>query len=110
MLVGAGQRNGVRVLQPETLQLMFSDQLGDVPGDLQFGLGFAINDIDIGAGDHRRQVQEYSWGGYASTSFRLVPELGLFQVFLRQHVPSQTDLAQKVLRNVYQEFGASVDE
>ena len=50
------------------------------------------------------------WGGYASTSFRLVPELGLFQVFLRQHVPSQTDLAQKVLRNVYQEFDASVDE
>ena len=110
MLVGEGQRNGVRILQPETLQLMFSDQLGDIPGDFQFGLGFAINDVDIGVGDHRRQVQEYSWGGYASTSFRLVPELGLFQVFLRQHVPSQTDLAQKVLQNVYQEFDVSVED
>jgi outer membrane protein assembly factor BamB len=101
MLVSGGKRGEVQILKPDTLQLMYTDQLEDVPGDFRFGLGFAINDIEVGEGEQRRQVQEYSWGGYASTDFRLVPELNLFQIFIRQHIPSNHGLAAGAFEIVY---------
>lgn len=101
MLVGEGQRRGARILKRETVQLMFTDQLEDVPGDFKFGLGFAIRDAVIGDGDHRQLVKEYSWGGYASTDFRLVPQRNLFQIFIRQHIPSEHGLASKAFRSIY---------
>jgi CubicO group peptidase (beta-lactamase class C family) len=104
MLVEGGQRDGVRILQPATVQMMFADQLGKVPGDFRFGLGFAINEIEVGDGNNRRQVKEYYWGGYASTDFRLVPELKLFQIFIRQHIPSDHQLANRAFRSVYGEL------
>lgn len=103
MLVSGGKRGEVQILKPETLQLMYTNQLEDVPGDFRFGLGFAINNIEIGEGQQRRQVQEYSWGGYASTDFRLVPELNLFQIFIRQHIPSNHSLAAKAFEVIYRQ-------
>jgi CubicO group peptidase (beta-lactamase class C family) len=101
MLVGDGRRGSARILKPETVQLMFTDQLNGVSGGFKFGLGFAIDDLVIGDGENRRQVKQYSWGGYASTDFRLVPQLNLFQVFIRQHIPSEHDLANQAFRSVY---------
>lgn len=104
MLVEDGRRNEIQILKPETLQMMFSDQLGDVPGDFRFGLGFAIKDIQVGSGESSRSVKQYSWGGYASTDFRIVPELGLYQIFVRQHVPSQHQLASEVFDHIYSKY------
>jgi CubicO group peptidase (beta-lactamase class C family) len=101
MLVDEGRANGTRILKPETLQLMFSDQLGDVPGDFRFGLGFAINHIQVGSQDNGRTVTQYSWGGYASTEFRVIPELKLFQIFIRQHVPMKNELAGEAFDAVF---------
>jgi CubicO group peptidase (beta-lactamase class C family) len=42
MLVDGGQFKGRRLLQPETLRLMFTDQLDGVDGANRFGLGFAM--------------------------------------------------------------------
>ena len=103
MLVGGGERNGERVLKPETLALMFEDQLDDVPGDFQFGLGFSITPRKLGD----RTVKQYAWGGYASTDFHVIPELGLFQIFVRQHIPSKHQLAQHTFAMVYDDLGES---
>ena len=45
--------------------------------------------------------KQYSWGGYASTDFRLVPEEGLFQIVVRQRVPSAHGLAGRLFPIVY---------
>ena len=99
-LLDEGRAHGVQVLKPDTVRLMFQDQLDAVPGDFRFGLGFAIGDVDVGSGPSRRQVTQYSWGGYASTEFRVVPELKLYQVFIRQHVPYQSEVAAKVFESI----------
>lgn len=101
MLVNDGEFKGRRVLKSSTVELMFSDQLKEVPGKFQFGLGFAIKQVPVGSGDGVRNAAQYSWGGYASTDFRLVPGEGLVQIFLRQHVPSRHGLAGKVFPVVY---------
>ncbi|GEM_PF-42803 len=102
MLVDGGQREGVRILKQETLTLMFQDQLNGVAGGFEFGLGFAINQVDLGSGDGKRKVTQYSWGGYASTDFRVIPEERLFQIFVRQHIPSRHELAGQVFERIYQ--------
>ena len=95
MLVDGGQLKGRRLLKPETLKLMFTDQLTDVGGSFKFGLGFAIEEIKLGSGEAQRTATQYSWGGYASTEFRIVPAERLIQIFARQQIPYTQDLAKK---------------
>jgi len=101
MLVNKGEFQGKRLLREGTVQLMFTDQLHGSTGDLRFGLGFAINDVELGSGTARRKAAEYSWAGYASTAFRVVPEVGMFQVFLRQYVPNTHDLSDRLIATIY---------
>ncbi|TWT39880.1 Esterase EstB [Thalassoglobus neptunius] len=108
MLVNGGQRDGVRILKEETQQLMFTDQLEGAAGDFRFGLGFAINDIVVGTGVSQHSVKQYSWGGYASTDFRVVPEMNLYQIFIRQHIPSSHQLANQAFDIIYK--GVNLDE
>ena len=97
MLVDGGQFKGGRLLKEDTIKLMFTDQLSGVSGSFKFGLGFAIDEVPLGSGDSRRKAMQYSWGGYASTDFRIVPEERLVQVFARQQVPTSSDFAKQQL-------------
>lgn len=101
MLVEGGQFKGRRLLKEETVKLMFTDQLNGVAGGFRFGLGFAIGEVNLGSGDGQRKAAQYSWGGYASTDFRLVPAEGLFQIFMQQQVPTASELANKLFPIVY---------
>lgn len=101
MLANRGTFKGRRILKQSTVKEMYTDQLQDIPGKFQFGLGFAIKQVRIGTGDAARDATEYSWGGYASTNFRIMPNEGLIQIFLRQHVPSRHGLAGKAFPIVY---------
>ena len=101
MMVDGGDFKGKRLLNESTVKLMFTDQLDGVSGSFRFGLGFAIGEVDLGSGDNQRKATQYSWGGYASTDFRLVPEEKLIQIFMRQRVPSSHALAGKLFPIVY---------
>ncbi len=101
MLVDGGEFRGKRLLKEGTVRLMFTDQLNTVAGDFRFGLGFAIRDVSIGSDDEKRTAKEYSWGGYASTDFRLVPEEKLFQIVVRQRIPAVHGLAGRLFPIVY---------
>ena len=81
---------------------MFTDQLEGLAGDFKFGLGFAIDRIQVGSGDTLRTANEYSWGGYASTDFRLVPDENLCQIIMRQRIPRSHDLANRLIPVVYE--------
>ncbi len=102
MMIDRGEFQDKRVLKEETIQLMFTDQLNGVGGKFKFGLGFAIGDVTLGSGDTARKVPSYYWGGYANTAFRLVPDANLYQVFMRQSVPSTHRIANKLFPIVYE--------
>jgi CubicO group peptidase (beta-lactamase class C family)/dienelactone hydrolase len=101
MIVNGGEFRGKRILKPATIALMFEDQLKGVGGPLKFGLGFAINKVKVGNGSAAREAAEYAWGGYASTSFRIMPGEKLFQIILRQHIPPAFALNEQLIRQVY---------
>ncbi len=71
MLVRGGELDGVRVLETETVDLMFTEQLE--PIGRSYGLGGAVD----GRG-------RYSWGGAAGTRFFVDRRNDLFTVFMIQ--------------------------
>jgi CubicO group peptidase (beta-lactamase class C family) len=88
MLVNNGKHRRSQVIKAETLQQMFTDQLAGVAGGFQFGLGFAIDNLKVGAGSSSRMVKSYAWSGYASTTFQVIPELKLVNIIVQQQVPT----------------------
>jgi len=102
VLVNLGELNGQRILEESTVRLMFTNQLGPATGSLRFGLGFAIQQISLGSGDHERSALAYRWGGYANTAFQVIPSEGMAQIFMRQLIPSNHRVARKLFPIVYQ--------
>jgi len=72
MILGRGALDGVRVLKPETVDLMFQNHLKPGLGQ-KYGLGAAVD----GEGG-------YSWGGANGTQFWIDRAHGLFAVFMVQ--------------------------
>jgi CubicO group peptidase (beta-lactamase class C family) len=101
MMVSKGRFHQRQILKPETVTMMFTNQLEETPGDFRFGLGFAIGSVTLGSGDEAREATQTSWGGYASTDFRLVPAENLFQIFVRQRIPSKHGFAGQAIQRVY---------
>jgi CubicO group peptidase (beta-lactamase class C family) len=90
MLGGGGALDGVRILKPETLRLMTTNQLGpeidrsnfhykDAGG---FGLGFGLKPEGVG-GPHATEV--WTWGGSDGTNFWVDPKSGVFTVLMIQN-------------------------
>ena len=59
-------------------------------------IGFALKEIVLGSGSLERPSTTYTWGGYANTSFDIIPDANLVQVFFRQEVPSNNELSKMV--------------
>ncbi|HMO54855.1 MAG TPA: serine hydrolase domain-containing protein [Tepidiformaceae bacterium] len=81
MIVNGGEWNGVRILKPETLQLMRTNQLEPGVGvkfpmwameGTVFGLGFALKE-NPGADESPAAKGEYHWGGMAGTHSWMAP-------------------------------------
>jgi CubicO group peptidase (beta-lactamase class C family) len=100
MLVDDGKFKDEQILKQDSLWLMMTDQLEGVAGPFKFGLGFAIDKVKLGSGDQQREALQYSWGGYASTDFRVIPSEKLYQIVMRQHVPSSHELRTGAETNV----------
>lgn len=88
MLVDGGKFKGKQILSPDSIDEMFTNQLKDAKGPMKFGLGFAIADVTLGMGNDQQLARSYNWAGYATTDFRLYPGQRMFQIFMRQHLPS----------------------
>jgi len=81
MMISGGQWQGVRILQPETLQLMRQSQLPAgvtvqfpawaMPGT-EFGLGFAVKTA-VAEDEPAAALGEYHWGGMAGTHSWMSP-------------------------------------
>ena len=79
MLLNGGELNGVRLLKPETVREMTTNQIGELSvGDGKFGFGFSI-DTD----------GELGWGGFFFTTFWIDPEAELIGIFMAQMWPNE---------------------
>ncbi|MBZ5609424.1 MAG: beta-lactamase family protein [Acidobacteriia bacterium] len=92
MLVNEGELNGVRLLSRKSVELMRSDNLGNLartgtlPEGYGFGLTFAVN---RGPGKTATvgSEGEFYWGGAAGTSFWIDPKEHMIGVFLINVLP-----------------------
>lgn len=83
MLLADGAHGDKRLLKKETVDEMFQDQLGELPGDMVlggggFGLGLGIKSRGAAKGTHW-------WGGAAGTGFWIDRERKIAGVFMIQN-------------------------
>jgi len=107
MLAGGGALDGVRILKPETLRLMTTDQLG--PGidratfpyksEGGFGLGFGLKPEGTG-GPHATKV--WTWGGSDGTNFWVDPKSGVFIVYMIQNAAEGGRLQARFNKAVFE--------
>ncbi len=89
MLLNKGQYGGKRLLSRKTVELMSSDNLGEIPSGMPgygFGLGFAVSKAP-GAAGLLGSPGEYNWGGAAGTKFWIDPKEDLIGIFMIQILP-----------------------
>jgi CubicO group peptidase (beta-lactamase class C family) len=107
MIAGGGALDGVRILEPRTLKLMTTDQLGtridrsrfqykDGGG---FGLGFGLKPEGVG-GPHATEV--WTWGGSDGTNFWVDPKSGVFTVFMIQNAAEGPRLQARFNQAVFE--------
>jgi CubicO group peptidase (beta-lactamase class C family) len=108
MLVNHGSFDGVRILGPETVKYMTSDQIGTVRGPLYlpgpgygFGLGFAVR-LSVGQAPYPGSEGDYSWGGAAGTIFWVDPKEDLTAVFMTQRFRAFVHYGRLIRTLVYQ--------
>ena len=118
MLLGEGELDGVRVLEPATVRLMATDHLDPRIGEAErswlvgkgsggFGLDFFVRTrVPQTAEENRGAVGEFFWDGRASTLFWVDPRNDMAVVFLTQKDPFDGTLHHDIRDAVY---GADYD-
>ena len=95
MIVGNGTAHGARILQPETVAMMHTNQLPAGVGvqiaawampDTVFGLGFAIKTRPA-SGEPDAAIGEYHWGGIAGTHSWIAPRANIAAIVFTQRLP-----------------------
>jgi len=102
MLLNGGELDGVRLLSPKTVDVMTSDQIGQLygrPGQ-GFGLGFYV--VEKPGAANLATVGSYGWGGAYGSTYLVDPAEGLIVAFMIQQLPNRTDVPAKFQTLVYQ--------
>lgn len=95
MLLNRGELDGVRVLKPETVDLMLTNQLPEGIGHIDprvatpgntFGIDFALVEEPDGSTDHARAKGEAWWYGVGGTWFGINPTQDLAIVGMIQNM------------------------
>lgn len=120
MLVHKGELNGVRILKPETVSLMSTNQLSDTiskrmflpsKGQVGFGIDFAVRTSPPKSqNENHGIVGEFFWDGAASTLFWVDPKKDLTAVLFTQLMPFDKVKLHKRFRDaIYGVYVPSTD-
>ena len=103
MLLNKGEYNGKRLLARHTVELMTTNQIGDLNlGRDKFGLGFEITTSD---GQTKLGISEgsFAWGGYFATTYWADPKERLVCLLFMQQSPLRhSEIQDKFKAMVYQ--------
>jgi len=108
MLQNKGKLDDVRILEPETVEMMTRDQLPSrvsAGKGVGFGLGFSVQRQPDPKGQMR--VGEYGWAGAASTFFGISPNDESIVILLTQYMPFSNETPRTLKPLIY---GAFSDE
>jgi CubicO group peptidase (beta-lactamase class C family) len=110
MIQNGGELDGHRILRPETVALMTTNQLPKEAFPVHFdkvarlgtgfGFGFSVRTENT-SWDPSGRVGEYGWGGAASTHYWVSPADKLIVVTLEQIMPYQWDTEFGVKKIIY---------
>lgn len=103
MLLNKGTYNGVTLLSPRSVELMTTNQVGNLYGSGAFGLGFRV--VTPAMSDEMSNVGSYAWGGAFSTTYWVDPKVQVIGILLTQQFPaspSWNELQGKFKVAVYQ--------
>lgn len=113
MLIGQGEWQGSRILKPETVKLMHTNQLPKGLGlvlpswpmeNTGFGIGLAVKSAP-GQDEPMAATGEYHWGGLAGTHSWVSPESGIAGIIFTQRLPGFFHpFSQDFKRLVYEAF------
>ncbi len=103
MLLDRGEYNGIRLLSSRTVELITSNQIGDLDlGVDKFGLGFELT-TERGQAVLGISEGSFAWGGYFGTTYWADPEKKLVCLLFMQQVPlSHSEIQGKFKAMVYQ--------
>jgi CubicO group peptidase (beta-lactamase class C family) len=105
MLLNNGTYNGTKLLSRKTVELMSTNQIGDLTlgGGTQFGLGLSIL-TDKGIFRQLSSAGRLAWGGAFNTTFWIDPKEKMVVVLMTQIYPTshQAELYTKFETLVYQ--------
>jgi CubicO group peptidase (beta-lactamase class C family) len=89
MLLNGGELDGRRILKPETIREMTTNQIGDHTafGVMKYGLGLGLVQLPGPDGADPLLVQ-YGWGGLYSTNFWVNPADQVVTVVMTQVLPT----------------------
>jgi CubicO group peptidase (beta-lactamase class C family) len=111
MLLNGGELNGVRLLRPETVKQMTSNQLPSealpmtlngfpLPG-MGFGLGVSVR-LDTKSSRPDPAAGEFGWNGAASTYFWVAPKSVMVVIVLQQVQPYNFALQMALRPAIYE--------
>src|SRR5690606_34274015 len=97
-----GELDGARILAPQSVALMTTNQIGDLRGTgVGFGLGFETVER-LGASGYS-SAGSFGWSGAYGTAYEVDPEKKLVRVLMLQLVPfSNAELRDDFETAVYQ--------
>ncbi|WP_303921382.1 serine hydrolase [Draconibacterium sediminis] len=86
MYLNGGEYNGVRLLSRKTVDVILSNQIGDIRGDsdTKFGLAF---DLVTEKGQNKGGLGSegtFNWGGYFNTQYFADPEENVIGIIMKQ--------------------------
>jgi CubicO group peptidase (beta-lactamase class C family) len=97
-----GALDGVRVLAPRTVQLMTTNQVGDLHSKTGLGFGLGFETTDRYGANGMDGVGAFGWGGAYGTVYRVDPETRLVIVLMIQLLPNTSDIRTTFPTAVYQ--------
>ena len=110
MIQNGGELDGHRILRPETVTLMTTNQLPREAFPIHFdkvsragtgfGFGFSVR-TELSQSEPAGKVGEYGWGGAASTHYWASPADKLIVITLEQIMPYQSDTEAGVKKIIY---------
>jgi CubicO group peptidase (beta-lactamase class C family) len=103
MLLNGGELDGVRILSPKTVDVMTSNQVGNLYGWTPgMGFGLAFYTVDRAGADGLASVGSWGWSGAYSTMYKVDPKERLVIAFMVQQFPYGAEVQSRFPTLVYQ--------